>query len=88
MEMSVFIQSKTGSYEADEGFNDDLAMCGVLHAWMVSQPFFYELTDQNLRVTMHERHIQEMEDQTCLPMFIMDGNESYEDTNTRSYWSN
>jgi hypothetical protein len=72
-EMSTFIQSKTGSYEADEGFNDDLAMCGVMHAWMVSQRFFSELTDSDLRTTMHANHMKELEDQICLVGFSSDG---------------
>jgi len=72
-ELSTFVQSKTGSYEADEGFNDDLAMCGVLHAWMVTQIWFNELTDSSARLTMHSSHIAEMEDQICLTSFFSDG---------------
>ena len=72
-ELSTFIQSKTGSYEADEGFHDDLVMCGVLHAWLVSQRFFNELTDSNLRETMHNNHVKELEDQICMTGFYSDG---------------
>lgn len=72
-ELSTFVQTNTGSYEADEGFHDDVVMCGVLHAWLVSQRFFNELTDQNLRDAMHENHIKELEDQICLIGVYDDG---------------
>jgi hypothetical protein len=68
-ELSTFIQSKTGSYEADEGFHDDVVMCGVLHAWLCSQAWFGDLTDTNLRKTLHEQHIKEMEDNLLMPTF-------------------
>lgn len=80
-ELSTFVQSSTGSYEADEGFHDDVVMCAVLHAWMVSQIWFNELTDSNLRLKMHSDHIQEMEDQLCMPV-ILDGTELYEQQGT------
>jgi len=72
-ELSTFVQSKTGSYEADEGFNDDVVMCGVLHAWLVSQRFFNELTNQDLRNSMHGNHMKELEDQICMTGFSSDG---------------
>jgi len=68
-ELSTFVQSKTGSYEADEGFHDDVVMCGVLHAWLCSQAWFGDLTDTNLRKTLHNQHIQEMEDNLLMPTF-------------------
>jgi len=72
-ELSTFVQSKTGSYEADDGFHDDLVMCGVLHAWLASQRWFGDLTDTNLRETMHTNHMKEMEDQLCMVGGYSDG---------------
>ena len=43
-ELTTFIQKRT-SFEAEEGCNDDLAMCLVIYAWMVDQDYFKELTD-------------------------------------------
>ena len=85
-ELSTFVQSKTGSYEADDGFNDDLVMCCVLHAWMVSQPWFYDLIDVNLREKMHGDHVKEMEDQICMPIFFSDGNEHYAEQEQTETW--
>ena len=47
-ELTTFIQ-KHGSFEAEEGCNDDLAMCLVIYAWLVVQDYFKELTDQDVR---------------------------------------
>lgn len=68
-QLSTFVQSNTGSYEADEGFHDDIVMCGVLHAWLCSQAWFGDLTDTNLRKTLHEDHMKEMEDSLLMPTF-------------------
>lgn len=77
-ELSTFIQKDNGSYEADEGFNDDTVATLWLHAWMVTQPWFKDLTDSDLRLKMHEEHIKEMEDQLMIPI-ILDGREEIEE---------
>ncbi|SVA95850.1 uncharacterized protein METZ01_LOCUS148704, partial [marine metagenome] len=48
VELSNFIQ-KGSSYEADEGATDDLVMCLVFFAWLANQPYFKELTDEDVR---------------------------------------
>ena len=40
---------KKNSFEAEDGCNDDLAMCLVIYAWLVAQEYFKELTDQDVR---------------------------------------
>ena len=47
-ELSTFVQHGQ-SYQAEEGHNDDLAMCCVLFGWMTNQQYFKELTDIDLR---------------------------------------
>ena len=56
-EMSNFI-TKKDSYEADEGYHDDLVMCLVLFSWLVRQPYFKELTDSDIRA----RFLKDKED--------------------------
>ena len=56
-ELSNFI-SKKDSYEADEGYHDDLVMCLVLFSWLVRQPYFKELTDSDIRA----RFLKDKED--------------------------
>ena len=52
-ELTTFIQ-KGNSFEAEEGCNDDLAMCLVIYAWLVAQDYFKELTDQDVRKRLYE----------------------------------
>jgi hypothetical protein len=84
-QLSTFIQSKTGSYEADEGFHDDLVMCIVLHAWLCAQSWFGDLTNTNLRKTLHDQHIAEMEEMMLMPTFNdgspIESGQAYYDTN-------
>jgi len=47
-ELSTFVQ-KRSSYEAEEGYHDDLVMCLVIFAWMINQEYFKELTDNDIR---------------------------------------
>ena len=45
-ELTTFAQ-KSNSFEAEEGCNDDLAMCLVIFAWLVAQDYFKEMTDND-----------------------------------------
>jgi hypothetical protein len=78
-ELSTFVQSTTGSYEADEGFHDDTVTTLWLHAWLCSQPWFGDLTDTNFRLKLHQSHVKEMEESLAAPSFI-DGTEDYVDS--------
>jgi len=40
------------SYEAEEG-NDDLVMCLVLFGWLVTQPYFKELSNMDIRKNLY-----------------------------------
>ena len=71
-ELTTFIQ-KHNSFEAEEGCNDDLAMCLVIYAWLVSQDYFKELTDQDVRKRLYEEQKNQI-DQDMAPFgFIDDG---------------
>ena len=52
-ELTTFIQRKQ-SFEALEGCNDDLAMWLVIYAWLVVQPYFKELTSDDIRKRLFE----------------------------------
>ena len=71
-ELTTFIQ-KHNSFEAEEGCNDDLAMCLVIYAWLVAQDYFKELTDQDVRKRLYEEQKNQI-DQDMAPFgFISDG---------------
>ena len=59
-ELTTFIQ-KGSSWQAEEGCNDDLAMCLVMFAWLAVQPYFKELHDNDVRVQMFEEQREAIE---------------------------
>ena len=80
-ELTTFIQ-KSNSFEAEEGCNDDLAMCLVIYAWLVAQDYFKELTDQDVRKKLYEEQKNQIEQDMAPFGFIsdgLDGGESFVD---------
>ena len=71
-ELTTFIQ-KHNSFEAEEGCNDDLAMCLVLFAWVVAQDYFKEMTDNDIRKRLYEERKNEKELDMAPFGFISDG---------------
>ena len=71
-ELTTFIQ-KHNSFEAEEGCNDDLAMCLVIYAWLVQSDYFKELTDQDVRKRLYEEQKNAIEQDMAPFGFIIDG---------------
>ena len=71
-ELTTFIQ-KSNSFEAEEGCNDDLAMCLVIYAWLVAQDYFKELTDQDVRKRLYEEQKNQIEQDMAPFGFVIDG---------------
>ena len=71
-ELTTFIQ-KSNSFEAEEGCNDDLAMCLVIYAWLVAQDYFKELTDQDVRKRLYEEQKNQIEQDMSPFGFMSDG---------------
>ena len=76
-ELTTFIQ-KSNSFEAEEGCNDDLAMCLVIYAWLVAQDYFKELTDQDVRKRLYEEQKNQIEQDMAPFGFMSDGLEDME----------
>ena len=79
-ELTTFIH-KSNSFEAEEGCNDDLAMCLVIYAWLVQCDYFKELTDQDVRKRLYEEQKNQI-DQDMAPFGFMDdgmGDDSFTD---------
>jgi hypothetical protein len=76
-ELTTFI-SKHNSFEAEDGCNDDLAMCLVIYAWLVAQDYFKELTDQDIRKRLYEEQKNQIEQDMSPFGFIVDGLNSEE----------
>ena len=71
-ELTTFIQRKQ-SFEAEEGCNDDLAMCLVIFAWLVAQDYFKEMTDQDVRKRIYEEQKNQIEQDMAPFGFVSDG---------------
>ena len=71
-ELMTFAEKGT-SYQAEEGYNDDLVMCLVLFGWLVNQRYFKEITDSDIRKELLEQQ-ERMSDEHSLPLgFYNDG---------------
>jgi len=87
-ELTTFIQ-KSRSFEAEEGCNDDLAMCLVIFSWLVAQDYFKEMTDNDVRKRLYEEQKNQIEQDMAPFGFILDGlddNEVYVDQQTGDRW--
>jgi hypothetical protein len=83
-ELTTFIQKKQ-SFEADEGFHDDLVMCMVIFAWLVQQDYFKELTDNDVRQRIYQEQKNQIEQDMSPFGFIttgLEGDEGFVDDGT------
>ena len=85
-ELTTFSQ-KHNSFEAEEGCNDDLAMCLVIFSWLVAQEYFKEMTDNDVRKRLYEEQKNQIEQDMAPFGFIADGfNESTFTDNEGETW--
>lgn len=71
-EFSTFVE-KNGSYEADEGYHDDLVMPLVLFAWATNDLLFKDMTNANNRQALYSSQIKQIEEEMTPFGFIVDG---------------
>jgi len=87
-ELTTFAQ-KHNSFEAEEGCNDDLAMCLVIFAWLVAQEYFKEMTDNDIRKRIYEEQKNQIEQDMAPFGFIADGfdDESFVDKDGERWYA-
>jgi len=71
-ELTTFAQ-RGNTFEAEEGCNDDLAMCLVIFAWLVAQEYFKEMTDNDVRKRLYEEQRNQIEQDMAPFGFVSDG---------------
>jgi hypothetical protein len=71
-ELTTFTQ-KNNSFMAEEGCNDDLVMCLVIFSWLVAQPYFKEMTDNDVRKRIYEEQKNQIEQDMAPFGFLSDG---------------
>ena len=81
-ELSTFILKGTSKYEADDGCSDDLVACCLFFAWLTTQIYFKELTDNDLRSRIFEEQANLIEQDMAPFGFVDNGvdTEMTEDT--------
>jgi hypothetical protein len=71
-ELTTFVQ-KSNSFEAEEGAHDDLTMCLVIFSWLVTQDYFKEMTDNDVRKRLYEDQQKQLEQDMAPFGFILNG---------------
>jgi hypothetical protein len=87
-ELTTFAQ-RHNSFEAEEGCNDDLAMCLVIFSWLVAQDYFKEMTNNDVRKRIYEEQKNQIEQDMSPFGFISDGLEDTDvtiDVETGDRW--
>ena len=85
-EMSTFVQ-KRNSYEAEDGYHDDLMMCLIIFGWLSNQEYFKELTNMDIRRKLEKEREEEMMESVLPPGFVVRGDEDevYTDSDGTSW---
>ena len=71
-ELTTFIQ-KGQAWEAEEGCNDDLAMCIVIFSWLATSDYFRELHDNDVRARLYQEQKEQIEADMAPFGFVDDG---------------
>ncbi len=76
-ELSTFIMLK-GKYQADSGEHDDLVLAAILFAWLTTQQWFKDYTNDDIRKQMFAQQAARI-DQELTPFGIINNGISYDD---------
>jgi len=71
-ELTTFIV-KGQSFAAEDGCNDDLAMCLVIFAWMAMQEYFKQMHDNDIRQRIYDDQRENIEQDMAPFGFMSDG---------------
>ena len=71
-ELTTFIV-KGQSFAAEDGCNDDLAMCLVIFAWMAMQEYFKQMHDNDVRQRIYDDQRENIEQDMAPFGFMSDG---------------
>lgn len=77
-EISTYI-AKAGSYEASDGYNDDLVACLVMFGWLTTQDYFKDLVNMDIRKRLFEEKLKRLEEDMIPFGFLDDGEDDMEE---------
>ena len=84
-ELSTFVE-RHGSFAADEGYHDDLAMCMVLFAWLSTNTFFKDLTNVDIRDNLYNSQMRMIENDLTPFGLVVNGQEPEAEVMDGDYW--
>ena len=84
-ELSTFVE-RSGTFAADEGYHDDLAMCMVLFAWLSTNTFFKDLTNVDIRDNLYNAQMRMIENDLTPFGLVVDGHEPEAQVMDGDYW--
>ena len=84
-ELTTFIAKKQ-SYEADDGYNDDLVMSLVLFAWLTRQDYFKTSAEVDVRTEIYEDEIEKLQENMAPFGFISDGSDEKGEWDGEDRW--
>ena len=71
-ELATFVEEKD-TYKAEEGCHDDLAMTLVLFGWLITQPYFKDLTNSDIRKNLSQETMKDIHEDLLPAGFFDDG---------------
>jgi hypothetical protein len=71
-ELATFVEEKD-TYKAEEGCHDDLAMTLVLFGWLITQPYFKDLTNSDIRRNLAQETMKDVHEDLLPAGFFDDG---------------
>lgn len=86
-ELSTFTE-KGQTFQADEGYHDDLAMSLVLFGWVTTNSFFSDLTNVNVREGLFNAEMRMIENELTPFGEIIDGTEPELEVMGGDIWMN
>jgi hypothetical protein len=84
-EFSTFVEQR-GSFQADEGYHDDLTMSLVLFAWASNDPLFKDLMNANNREALYKQKMVQIEEELTPFGFFDDKQEPEYEIVGRDIW--
>ena len=85
-EMSTFIQ-KAASWQADDGYHDDIMMTLLLFGWLTTNTYFKELTNVDIRQRLYNQQMADIADELTPFGFIDNGSEEEAFVDHNVVWS-
>jgi hypothetical protein len=75
-ELSTFVETKD-TYKAEEGCHDDLAMTLVLFGWLITQPYFKDLTNSDVRKNLASETLKDVHEDLLPAGFFDAGDQTH-----------